>query len=247
MAKIPAQPEEIFEAFVEDYKKTFAAELTSVILYGSAARGEYIPKKSDINFMIVLGDEGIHRFGKALPLVGQWKKRMVSTPLFLTRGYISSSLDTFPIEFLNMQAAYRVVYGEDVLRDLVFDRRLVRLQCERELKGKLLQLRQSFLETEGGRRAVQMLITASLPTFFSIFQAVLFLRGSRPAVGKDRIVAGMAQEAGLDGALFLDLIAVREGRKKLSSADAVPIMENYIREIRKLALYIDQLQTQQGG
>jgi len=92
-----------------------------------------------------------------------------------------------------------------------------------------------------------MLIAASLPTFFSIFQAVLFLKGNRPLMGKDRLVAGMAQEAGLDSALLLDLIAVREGRKKLATADAVPLMENYIREIRKLAFYIDQMQTQQGG
>jgi hypothetical protein len=58
-------------------------------------------------------------------------------PLFLTRSDLSSSLDSYPIEFLNMKNRYRLVYGEDVLQKLSFNPLAVRLQIERELKGKL--------------------------------------------------------------------------------------------------------------
>ena len=178
MAKAPGRPEEIFDAFTNDCKKVFGADLVSIILYGSGARGEYIPKKSDINFMVLLTEAGISSLGKAMPLVASWKKRRVATPLFLTKEYIASSLDTFPIEFLNLKAAYAVVFGQDVLGGLAFDGRLLRIQCEREIKGKLLQLRQHFLETEGSARKIAALISFSLPTFFSIFQAVIFLATS---------------------------------------------------------------------
>jgi len=96
---------------------------------------------------------------------------------FSHKNYIESSLDTFPIEFLNFKTSYRLITGEDVLKDLTFEKKFVRLQCERELKGKLLQLRENFLETEGKKKNIEALIRLSLPTFFSIFQAVLFLNG----------------------------------------------------------------------
>ena len=52
MAKIPVKPEEIFEEIISDYISIFGENLLSIILYGSAARGEYVKKKSDINLLI---------------------------------------------------------------------------------------------------------------------------------------------------------------------------------------------------
>jgi len=243
MSKIPSKPEEIFGDFAHDYKEVFGADLISIILYGSAARSEYVPKKSDINFMIVLTDEGIHALGKALPLVPKWLKRNVSTPLFLTKQYIRSSLDSFPIEFLNFKAAYRLIAGEDVLADISFDNALLRLQCEREIKGKLLQLREAFLETQGKRQRIEGLISLSLSTFFSIFQAVLFLRERDPATDKRHLIGIAAGETGIDSTLFLNLLAIKEGKKKLTTKEAVPLMERYINEIKKLSIWIDGIET----
>lgn len=247
MAKIPTKPEEIFDEFTADYKKVFGADLVSILLHGSGARGEYIQKKSDINFIVVLTEAGMNGLAGALPLVTKWKKRAVHTPLFLTKGYIDSSLDVFPIEFLNVTTAYKVVYGEDPVQNIVFDNRLLRIQCERELKGKLLQLRQNFLETDGDRKKIESLIAISLPTFFSLFRAFLVLKGRKPVPGKAALIENMSLEAGLDKEFFLKLLAIREGREKLSSPDALSCMAHYIDEAKKLSIIIDQLETQQGG
>lgn len=241
MPRIPARPEDIFEDFVHDYQEAFGFELLSIILYGSGARGEYIPKKSDINFLVVLTENGIDRLSKAMPVVSKWHKQRVSTPLFLTPDYISSSLDTFPIEFLNIKAAYKVVYGEDILKVLSVDKKYLRLQCEREIKGKLLHLRKHFLETAGSWRKTQALIAASLPTFFSLFQAIGFLKGKEQVTEKQALLIAIGQEAGLDKDLFHELLAIREGRKKFSSREAVPLMEKYIEEIKKLSTVVDQM------
>lgn len=243
MAKIPGKPEEIFGDFSHDMKALFGADLVSIILYGSAARGEYVPKKSDINFMVVLTENGINTLGKALDLTAKWHKRKVATPLFLTKNYIASSLDTFPIEFLNFKTAYRLISGEDVLKDFVFDKKFVRLQCERELKGKLLQLRENFLETGGRKQNIEALIRLSLPTFFSIFQAVLFLNDKQPAKGVNDLLSYMANDLQLDTGLFRALNEIKLGRKKLAASEAVPVMEKYIAEIRKLSMFVDRLEV----
>jgi len=88
MAKIPKRPEEIFQEFTQDYQAIFRDDLKSIILYGSGARGEYIPKKSDINFLIVLTEVAMDRLRETFPLIRKWRKRRVNIPLFLTDEYI---------------------------------------------------------------------------------------------------------------------------------------------------------------
>ena len=242
MAGIPKKPEDIFESFCADYEELFGPDLLSVILYGSCARGEYVPKKSDINFMLLLTEGGIARIGKAMRLTEKWSRRAVATPLFLTSAYIETSLDTFPIEMLNFQASYRVLRGEDPLKDLVFDNRMLRLQCERELKGKLLQLREQFLGTAGNKGRIKDLITRSLPTFLAIFQGVVHLHGKPAQPEREKLLDTMKELLSLNRPLFSELYAVRDGKVSLNEDETIKIMERYIEEVRRLALVIDSLE-----
>jgi hypothetical protein len=243
MVKTPQTPESIFSAFTADYQKVFGDDLESIILYGSAARGEYVASRSDINFMIVLSDAGIEKLAFAMPLVAKWSKARVATPLFLTKEYITSSMDVFPIEFLNMQAAYQVVWGRDALKHLAFDKRLVRLQVERELKAKLLQLRERFVETGGSARKIIQLIGQSFPAFASIFQAILFLQDKQPHARLADLIVATAGITGLNAELFETLADVRKQTKKLNDAEAIKLMTSYIKEIKTIANQIDAFQT----
>ena len=108
----------------DDYRKVFGNHLISVTLYGSAVTDEYIPKKSDLNFLVVLSEEGIEQLHFVYELVAKWRKKRVGTPLFLTKAYINSSLDTFPVEFLNIKRNYTVVFGKISLRGFLLKRSL---------------------------------------------------------------------------------------------------------------------------
>jgi predicted nucleotidyltransferase len=241
MSKIPDKPEDIFQSIVKDYQTIYGSDLLSIMLYGSGARGEYIPKKSDINFLILLSENGIERLSRAFEVVARWRKSRVNTPLFLTKNYVHSSLDVFPIEFLNLKAHYKVIYGEDVLQDLIIEKKFLRLQCERELKGKLLQLREQFLETSGSKREIESLIVRSAPTFYSIFRALLFLLDKAIPSGSKELLSLIAQKTGLNSNLFLDILKIKEGSKKLTTAEAVSFMEAYIEQIKKLSAAIDEM------
>lgn len=241
MTKVPVNPEEIFQAVIKDYQSIFGSDLLAFILYGSGARGEYIPKKSDINFLILLTENGIDNLSKAFEVVSRGHKSRVSTPLFLTKNYLQASLDVFPIEFLNLKSYYKVICGEDVLQDLTVKKEFLRLQCEREIKGKLLQLRQQFLETKGSKREIENLLARSAPTFYSIFRALLFLQDKAIPSGSKDLLSLVAQETGLNSSLLLDILKIKEGSKKLATAEAVSFMEQYIEQIKKLSAFIDEM------
>ena len=239
--KAPGNPEDIFDQFVADLKAVYGGQLISVILYGSGATGEYVPGKSDINFLVVVEDNSVGYLGKSISLVKKWAKSKVSVPLFLTKGYISSSLDAFPIEFLVMKLRHRLVYGEDVLEEIPLSPSDLRLQCERELKGDLLRLRQAFLESGGGRKELRALVSESLTAFVSIFKALLFIKEKDVPAKREDIFAEISEEFGLDRELFLRLLKWRQGIYKPSKEEASELFSGYVSQIEALAEEVDKM------
>jgi len=241
MAKFPQDPKEIFPEIIDEYKGLFGHDLISIILYGSASGRDYRPGKSDINFMIVLSEDGIERLDKAFKVVERWQKRKVAIPLFLTELYVESSLDVFPIEYMNFQRNYVLVYGKDVLEELTFDPELVRLQCEREIKGKLLLLREAYMETAGRGKALRDVMGQSIQAFVAIFEALLFLKGKEIPKERRNVVKLTCDTFDLDAGLFQKLLDIKEGVTKPDDAESKSFFQDYLKEVRKLSKIVDTL------
>ena len=240
MAKIE-KPEEIFSDITHDYREIYGDGLVSVILYGSGAGKDYRPGKSDLNFLIVLSEEAIDHLDRALKPVSRWRKKGVATPLFMTRPYIASSLDSYPLEFLNMQKGYVLAYGEDVLRDLSFEPCHLRLQCEREIMGKLLLLRERFLETEGRPRRLRDLIGESITALISIFGGLLYLKGREIPFSRREVVEALAREYTVDAGVFMRCLDMKEGGK-VPPSETQDIFMAYLAEVRRLRGVVDELE-----
>jgi hypothetical protein len=159
-----------------EYQQCYGNDLVAVIVYGSAAGAEFNQKSSDINLLIVLKDMALATLEKSQALQDAWIKKRFNRPLFIDRNYIAGSLDSFPIEFFNMRHSYVVAYGEDVLAQLVIKPEDLRLQIERELKGKWLHLQREWLDTRKNDRRLRTLAELSLKDFTAIFRAMLFLK-----------------------------------------------------------------------
>ena len=222
-----------------DFKNAFGDDLISVILYGSSLTSEYDPKRSDLNFLVVLSEEGIERLDRTHDLVAKWHNKKVATPLFLTKRYIESSLDTFPIEFLNIKRSHTLIMGEDVLQEISFKKDFIRMQCERELKGKLLLLRERYVETRGKPKILEELIQSSLPTFIFVFKGLLYLLGKEVPATKKETVSMLGKELNLDQELFLSLLQIKAGILQSSRQEVQSLFIRYVKEIRRLALLMD--------
>jgi hypothetical protein len=241
MSRIPKNPKEILDQFVNDYKGIYGDDLVSIILYGSAAGKEYIPGKSDINFMIVLTEKGLMDPERSLGPVKKWAKRNVAVPLFLTEKYIETSTDVFPIEYLNFKRRYIPVYGKDLLKGLSLKKEFIRLQAEREIKGKLLLLRGSYLGSSGRKAALTVIINQSLHAFMAIFNALLFMKDVDIAEGGRSLIITICSTFGLESNVFMKLIHLREGKIKPDEKELNRIFKDYLNEIHKLSKIVDEL------
>lgn len=241
MAKRPDNPEDILTGVTSDYKAAFGGDLTAIILYGSAAGADFIPGKSDINLLIVLTDHGIGQLRKAIDPVGRWRKHNVATPLFMTKAYLDASLDSYPVEFLNMKQNHRTIFGEDVLAELAFDPKYLRLQIERELKGKLLHLRSGFLETEGIPKRVRGLIGVSINAFVAAFKALLYLKSQDVPGSRRDVIEAAAKLLKLNPDVFLKCNDIKEETDRFTRAEVQAIFDDYLKAVSDLCLFVDAM------
>jgi hypothetical protein len=104
------------------------------------------------------------------PHVAAWRKKRVATPLILDRRFLSSAVDVFPMEFYDIREGHRLLFGEDVFSTLPINDEHLRYQCEHEARGKLLRLRELYLEIGADRRRLRALMLDSLTTFLTIMR-----------------------------------------------------------------------------
>jgi len=241
MKKFPASPDLIIKDYTADWQAAFGHDLEAIILYGSGARGAYVAGKSDINFLVIVSPAGMSKLRQAAELTEKWRQQAVATPLLLTRDYIHASLDSFPIEFLNLQRHHRVVFGQDLLADLTISPQNLRLQLEREIKGKLLHLREGLLGAGDNRDALQNLLARSLKDFSARFEALLFLKSETIPPTRKEVFQKAAHLAHLDGGFIEKLFRLSESTGRAYRDELWQLAESYITQIEKLSIFIDQM------
>src|SRR5688572_23499695 len=149
----------------------------SAILYGSAARGDFIPGRSDINLMLVLDQLTPAILRSLSRAFTGWRKSIQEPPLVLSRPEWSRATDSFPIEMTDMRLSYQVLRGPDPLQGVQVDRTDLRKALEREFRGKLLRLRQGYATYAPDPAALGSLGLQSAATILVLLRGVLTLLG----------------------------------------------------------------------
>ncbi len=168
-----ANPIDLAKQAAADFKACYGGDLVSVIVYGSAAGRDFDPKKSDINLLVVLSAVTLAMLEMSISIQRKWMKSRFARPLFVDKEYIAGSLDSFPIEFFAMKDSYHVVAGEDVLAGLNIGQSDLRLQVEREIKGKWLHLNLGWLDSRRSPARLRRLLELSIREFSPIFRALM--------------------------------------------------------------------------
>lgn len=230
--------------FADDVEEAVGSDFLSLILYGSAVRGDFVPGRSDLNFLIAFEKVTEPLLSRLEKPFTRWRKKGIGVPLVLARDHIRKSLDSFPIEFLEMRSAYRVLKGEDVLKDLEVSPADLRLQCEREIRGKLIQLRRGYLDTGGKPRELDELFRQSVKSFLVIMRSTLRLEGDK--VGDStglEVITAMEKKLGMELVSFKEIHELRLKDAKPERSRAHGMFSAYLEEVTALAEWIDAWAT----
>jgi predicted nucleotidyltransferase len=233
--------EKLLQGLIARLKNAHGDDLVSVVLYGSAATGEFHEKFSDLNVLCVLKSIGVRELEKGTEAVGWWLKQKQPLPLFLSREEVENSHDAFPIEFLDIQKAHRALFGEDVVASIDVKTDQHRRQVEHELRAGVLRLRSRYQEMQQNPKDVARLMLDSLPTFSTLFRHALILGGAEAPSKKREIFQAAAGRFSISPEPFLKLLETREGKRKLSDEETKPLFAEYLTEITRMTAAVDKL------
>lgn len=149
----------------------------SVAVYGSSLTPQVNERDEAVQTVLVLEQidlRFLHRLSEHGPRLG---KQGLAAPLVMTPAYLKQSLDSFPLELLEIQQSHVQIVGQDHFVNLPLEAQHVRLECERELKRMLIGLRQGLLTAGERDSMLQAIIDDAADNLLRTLRGMLWLKG----------------------------------------------------------------------
>jgi hypothetical protein len=212
----------------------------SAVLYGSAARGDWVPGRSDVNLLLLVDDTTPAALRRLTPAVTEWHSRGFAPPLIMGRTEWERSADVFPIEITDMQLSHRLLCGADPVTGVVIAPADLREAVEKELRGKLVRLRQAYVRFGDAGPILGGFALASISTYFALLRCLAVLSGRTPGRSPAETVAGAQESLRADAAVAVEIA----GHRRQAEWNCTPEMfVRYLELVRRTVELVDNFQT----
>ena len=244
LERVPAEVRRTLRSYVAEVTKLFGPALEGLILYGSAARGEYLPGRSNVNLLLVLASHDPDLLRQYARIHRRWKDEQIVVPLFLTIEELRTSADLFPLEYLDIKARHVLLAGRDPFPELQVNQRNLRVQCEQEISGNLLRLRQRFVEGGGKPEAVLILLPLSLTALLACLRGLLWLAEKPVADSAEDLLRQLESGLGVDTAVFQEVLNLKRGLITPGPLEIPRLFERYLAALRSLIERVELLKAE---
>lgn len=206
------------------------------VLFGSVARGTAVEGVSDINLLLILPDTA-HGTLRALgPALARWRRDGQTPPLLADAAEWHRAADAFPVELTDMRGAYRVLRGSDPFLEVSVARADLRTALERELRGKLLQLRRGYVAFWDDEPSLGKLAGQSAASFLTLLRCTLVLAGRAVPADPLAVVGEAAQLAGFEAAPVRE---VARHRREVTWSCPTTTFEGYLDAVARITSFMD--------
>ena len=225
---------ERFKPFQEEILKHHKKILHSITITGSALTDDFDSETSDVNSVFVLHAMDLEFLEFLAPLGKTYGKKRIASPLIMTPEYILNSLDVFPMEFLNIRLLHETILGEDLFENLVIDRSDLRIQCERELKARMIGLRQGYLSSSGNAKILTDLFVNTIAGYIPLFRGIILLHGKEPPLKNQDVLTVLSEISGVDTQVFKTVLKQKTQKTKMMLKHLNAIFKDYYIAMEKL-------------
>jgi hypothetical protein len=241
LEKLNPVAEKQIRPFFNEILGHYEEKIHSIHITGTAITEDFDEKVSDVNSIFVLKGMDLKFLEIVAPLGKKYSRQKVAAPLIMTPDYIQSSLDVFPIEFLNFNLIHSTVFGDDILENIQIDRMDLRHQCERELKSKLIWLRQGYISSMGDRKMLTEGFVNSITGYIPLLRGIISLLGKEPPVRQSEVIRALSESAGINTNVFAKVLKEKHAKMKLSIDELNTIFEDYYTATEKLGKIVDEI------
>jgi hypothetical protein len=212
----------------------------SVLLYGSAARGDWDARRSDVNLLLVVDDPAPAALARLRTAVKGWHEAGYTPPLLIGRAEWQRATDVFPIELTDMHLAHRVLAGPDPLLGQSVAPEDLRAALESALRGKLMRLRQAYVRFHDMMPVLGGFATSSCSELLVLLRAVAVLLGRKPGDTADSAIDALADELG-PGAVAIRSVASH--RRDPDWSCSPELFAQYLQAVQCAADLVDTTST----
>jgi hypothetical protein len=230
------------EQFAAEVARVLGTRLVCLLLYGSAARGTHVPKRSDVNTLLICDAVDEALFAALTPLMRDWRRAGHPAPLIFTEREWRESTDAFPIEYEDMRQDHRVLAGRDPWPGISVARAHIRRQLEHELMGKLLHLRQAYAALRGEPKQLAQAVVGSAGGFFTMLRAVLRLAGRPAPASPAELVRSAGALIGFPADELAPLVQHALGGPIPRLGKGDPLGAAYLGVVARTAEYVNRLE-----
>jgi len=229
--------------FCEKILPTLGDNLRSITVVGSSITEDFKPGFSDLNTVLVVGRQNLASLNALALLVRSMGRKKISPPLLMTESYIERSRDVFGVEFLDFQLSHRTILGDDPFAPLTFEKKDVRLQCERELKAMLIRLRQGYLASAANKTLVRDILISTAKGLEPLLRAILWLKDIERPAGAEHTFSKASDELSIKMDSIITAGQWRHQKVRLSAVEMENNFEMVYSTIDKLAEAVDKLEV----
>ena len=241
--KVDDNAEVKFKPFLDVVLNNYKDKIHSINIVGSALTEDFNSKTSDINSILVLKRFDLKFLEDFAPLGKKFGKKQIASPLIMTPEYVLSSLDVFPIEFLTIKILHKTIFGEDIFNDLEIKKSDLRHQCERELKVKLIGIRQGYLSSSGSKKLIADGFISSFSGYIPLFRGLILLFEKEPPKQNKEVLTTLQDVSGVNTDVFKIILKAKKERTKLSIETLNTIFEDYYQAIEKLGYITNAIEN----
>jgi predicted nucleotidyltransferase len=210
----------------------------SAVLHGSVVRGEYVEGWSDVNLLLVLESATPDVLGALTTPFAFWAKADQPPPLLLSRPEWRRAADVFPVEITDIRGAYTVLRGDDPLADVSVRPADLRAALERDLRGRLLRLRQGFVALAADPGALAGLARSTAPSFVVLLRGVLVLAGAQVPPTRPDVATTAGLVTGFQAAHVVQILTHLGDGEWSCTPDC---FAGYIAAVESAVRYVDNL------
>jgi hypothetical protein len=229
--------------FAERLLTALGDNLQSITVVGSSLTDDFRPGQSDINTVLVLDRQNLSSLNAMASLAKPMSRKKISPPLLMTQSYIERSRDVFGVEFLDFQLAHETVMGDDPFASLEFEKKDVRLQCERELKAMLIRLRQGYIAAAANKKLVRDILISTARGMAPLLRAMLWLKDIDRTARAEPTFAKAASEFSGNTNSLTSAIKWRHEKTRLSETEMENAFESVYKVVEQLSEIIDKLKV----
>lgn len=241
---LPEDIKDILARYVDQIHQQWSADLGGLVLFGSAARGDFMTGRSNLNVLLVVRNQSVEVLQRAGQLHRQWGQQKIIAPLVMTQEDLTRATRLFPLEFLQMAQHHVVLAGQDPFAEISIKTVHLGWQCEHELLANLFRVRQRFIEGEGRIEAIQALLILSITAVLPCIRGLLYCLGQNSQEKDLNILESLPTTLQFDPTIFLDILNMKRGLSSPGSLEWPNAYARYLQSLERFMARIEEIRQE---